>query len=229
MSTESKKFDQYEAEWWNPAGKLFSLHRINPLRFGYFSSIAGDLNAKRVLDVGCGGGLLAERFASGGAKVTGIDLSPVAIEAAKKHAAASGLYIDYRAASPSSLLADIPDAFDIIVCAEVLEHVDDLDGFLKDTLSMLKPGGLFFFGTINKTLKARLLAIAVAEDVLGMVPKGTHDFKRFIKPSTLMAVLKANDVEIEEIKGMSYDPLKLEFKISGDASVNYLGYGRKRG
>ncbi|MDP2690636.1 MAG: bifunctional 2-polyprenyl-6-hydroxyphenol methylase/3-demethylubiquinol 3-O-methyltransferase UbiG, partial [Deltaproteobacteria bacterium] len=176
MTTESQKFEKYGAEWWNPAGRLFSLHRINPLRFDYFSGAAGALSGKRVLDIGCGGGLLAERFAGAGALVTGIDLSPVAVEAAKKHASGSGLSIDYRVASPSQLLKEAPEGFDIVVCAEVLEHVDDLRGFLRDSLSMLKPGGLFFFGTINKTLKARFFAIFVAEDLLGMVPRGTHDY-----------------------------------------------------
>lgn len=229
MTTESEKFDQYEQEWWNPAGKLFSLHRINPLRFGYFSGLAGELANARVLDVGCGGGLLAERFAAAGACVTGIDLSPVAIAAAKKHAASSGLEIDYRVASPSTVSDNnAPGLFDIIVCAEVLEHVDDLEAFLAATLTMLKPNGLFFFGTINKTLKARVLAIAVAEDILHMVPRGTHDYKRFIRPSILKEILRKNNTEMLELKGMSYDPLRLEFRLSNDTSVNYLGYAKKK-
>jgi 2-polyprenyl-6-hydroxyphenyl methylase / 3-demethylubiquinone-9 3-methyltransferase len=227
MTTESDKFEKFGAEWWNPAGKLFSLHRINPLRFEYFASCAGVLTGKRVLDIGCGGGILAEKFAEKGANVTGIDLSPVAIEAAKKHAAESGLNMTYRVASPNELAAENPEPFDIVICAEVLEHVDDLRGFLRDALGMLKPGGLFFFGTINRTMKARLLALVVAEDILRMVPRGTHDFKRFIKPSELTRILAENNVAIKEIKGMTYDPLKLEFKISNDPSVNYLGYAEK--
>lgn len=217
------------SEWWNPAGKLFSLHRINPLRFGYFSEIAGDLKGKKALDIGCGGGILAEKFAEAGAVVTGVDLSPVAIEAAKAHAKESGLSIDYRVASSSTLVEDHPEEFDIVVCAEVLEHVDDLEGFLRDSLALLKPGGIFFFGTINKTLKARFFAIFVAEDVLGMVPRGTHDYNRFVRPSVLKAILEENGVEIQGLKGMTYDPLKLEFKLSNDTTVNYLGYARKGG
>lgn len=229
MTTESEKFEKYGQEWWNPAGRLFSLHRINPLRFEYFSGKCEDLSSKRILDIGCGGGLLAERFASAGAHVTGIDLSPVAVDAAKKHSSESGLIIDYRLASPKDFAAQGPEPFDIILCAEVLEHVDDLRGFLSDSLSMLKPGGLFFFGTINKTMKARLLAILVAEDIIGMVPQGTHDYKRFVRPSELKMILEENGVEIVELKGMSYDPLRLEFKISNDTSVNYLGYAKKMG
>lgn len=228
MTTESEKFEKYGQEWWNPAGKLFSLHRINPLRFDYFSGKCGELTGKRVLDIGCGGGLLAERFAASGAAVTGIDLSQVAIDAAKRHANETGLIIDYRLASPAKLVNESPAPFDVIVCAEVLEHVDDLNGFLRDSLSMLKEGGLFFFGTINKTFKARVLALFVAEDVLGMVPRGTHDYNRFIRPSVLKEILERNGVFIEELKGMTYDPLRLEFRISNDTSVNYLGYARKK-
>ncbi|MBI5642324.1 MAG: bifunctional 2-polyprenyl-6-hydroxyphenol methylase/3-demethylubiquinol 3-O-methyltransferase UbiG [Deltaproteobacteria bacterium] len=228
MTTESQKFEKFGQEWWNPAGRLFSLHRINPLRFEYFSSKCADLQGKAVLDIGCGGGLLSEEFAKKGARVTGIDLSPVAVETAKKHSVESGLEIEYKLSSPAQLLEKNPEPFDIIICAEVLEHVDDLRGFLRDSLRMLKPGGLFFFGTINKTVKARLLAIFVAEDVIGMVPQGTHDYQRFIRPSLLKEILEENGVEMTELKGMSYDPLRLEFKLSNDTSVNYLGYAKKK-
>ncbi len=228
MGADTDRFEKYGAEWWNPTGRLFSLHRINPLRFEYFKERAGELKGRRVLDIGCGGGLLAERFASSGAFVTGIDLSPVAIEAAKRHSAENGLEIDYKTASPSMLVQEDHEPFDIVICAEVLEHVDDLAGFLKDSLSMLKPGGTFFFGTINKTIKARFFALFIAEDVLKMVPKGTHDYKRFIRPSLLKEVLEANSTEMMEVKGMTYDPLRLEFRISDDTSVNYLGYAIKK-
>ncbi len=229
MTTETGKFEKFGSEWWNPAGRLFSLHMINPLRFEYFAARAGALEGRRTLDVGCGGGLLSEKFAQAGAVVTGIDLSPAAIEAAAKHAAETGLHINYRVASASMLCLENPAPFDIIICAEVLEHVDDLRGMLCDTLSMLKKGGLFFFSTINRTLKARILALTVAEDILRMVPRGTHDYKRFIRPSELSRLLAENGVTVREIKGMTYDPLRMEFKVSGDPSVNYLGYAEKEG
>jgi len=229
MSGESEKFEAFGLDdWWGEKGSLASLHRINPLRFKYFQHVAGRLAHKSVLDVGCGGGILAESFASEDALVTGIDLSPVAIDAAKKHAEINGLKIDYRVVAVSEIAKESPGAFDIVVCAEVLEHVDDLSGFLTDALKALKPGGLFFFGTINRTVRARLLAVFVAENVLGMVPKGTHDPKRFVRPSELKRILDENNVEMMELKGLSYDPLRLDFRISKDTSVNYLGYAKKR-
>ncbi len=227
-----QNFDTFKDDWWNPEGRLKSLHRINPLRFDFFASKAeekiGGLEKKRVLDIGCGGGLLSERFASAGALVTGIDLSPAAIEAAKEHAEKSGLDIHYMVAPVAGLLEKGPESFDCIVCSEVLEHVDDLEGFLRNACSLLKKGGLFFFSTINKTLKARLLAVFVAEDILGMLPQGTHDYNRFIRPSHLVKLLRDNAVEVEEIRGMSFDPLRFSFRISRDTSINYLGYGVKR-
>jgi 2-polyprenyl-6-hydroxyphenyl methylase/3-demethylubiquinone-9 3-methyltransferase len=232
MTSEQQKFDAFaHDDWWGADGRLNSLQKINPLRFGYFSKIAGEtaggLGGKLVLDVGCGGGILAESFAAGGASVTGIDLSPVAIESAKAHAKESGLEIEYRLCSAAELVKSRPKKFDIVVCAEVLEHIDDLDAFLPEVLGMLKKGGLLFFGTINRTLKARLFAILVAEKILKMLPSGTHAFKRFVKPSELVRSLKKNGLGVEELKGMTYDPLRLEFKLSDDLSVNYLGYARK--
>ena len=227
--TGDQTFDAYDmADWWDPAGRQASLLRINPLRFGYFREKAGDnLKDKKVLDVGCGGGILSESFAREGALVTGIDLSPVAIEVAKEHAEREGLKIDYRKVAVSELLKEEGGSYDVVVCSEVLEHVEDLEELVWHCSEMLRPGGVFFFSTINRTLKARLLAVFVAEDLLGMIEPGTHDYERFVKPSRLAALMRERGVVIKDIKGMSYDIFSLDFKISGDTSVNYLGFGLK--
>lgn len=223
-------FDSFALEWWDPKGKLKSLHEITPLRFDYFKEKTGKLKGKRLLDIGCGGGLLSERFALEGALVTAIDLSVKAIEAALAHAKETGgncKKIDYRKISIGELLKIEKKPFDIVVCSEVLEHVDDLKGFMREACAALAPGGIFLFSTINKTLKARLLAIFVAEDLLGMLPTGTHDFDRFIRPSTLVSIFKGNGIVVEELKGLVYSPLTLGFKLGADISVNYMGYALK--
>ena len=185
-----------------------------------------------MLDIGCGGGLMSESFAKQGAEVVGIDLAPTSIEAAQEHASEGGLEIEYMVLSVADLIKKRPKKFDCIVCSEVLEHVGDLEGFLRDATSLLKKSGLFFFSTINKTLKARFLAIFMAEDILRLVPRGAHEYEKFIKPSRLVGLLKQNKIEAEEIKGMSLNhlslnSLKMDFKLSRDTSVNYIGYGIK--
>jgi len=227
MTADSQIFDAFGKEWWDPKGRFVSLHKINPLRFQYFSGKMGSLKDKRILDVGCGGGILSEEFAKAGALVTGIDLSPVALDAAKIHAKESSLEIDYRLISVLELSTLSPQSFDAVICAEVLEHVDDLAGFLKECCGLLKKGGYLFFSTINKTVSARFFAIFVAENFY-MVPKGTHDYKRFIRPSALVDILKRNDIYVEEIKGMTFDPLHFAFKVSENTNINYLGYGVKK-
>jgi 2-polyprenyl-6-hydroxyphenyl methylase/3-demethylubiquinone-9 3-methyltransferase len=230
MTSEHELFDTFtKQDWWDPKGKQAALHKINPLRFEYFKEKLGGLKGKRVLDVGCGGGVLSESFTSEGAVVTGIDLSKAAIEVAKEHAKEAGLKIDYRAISLSKLAQEGTEPFDSVVLSEVLEHTDDLGGLVRDASRLLKKGGVFLFSTINKTLMARFLAIFVAENVLGMIHPGTHEFKKFVMPSHLAGLLRENGILMEEIKGMTYDPLALKFRLSSNTSVNYLGYGVKGG
>ena len=223
---ETEKFNKYGRDWWNPEGGMFALHMINKLRFDYFISILGDVTGKTVVDIGCGGGLLSEEFAKRGARVTGVDLSPTAIDAAKEHAGKSRLSIDYRNCAVKELV-DKGETFDIVICAEMLEHVDDLKSTVKESASLLKNGGHYLFETINKTLKARFLAVFMAENVLNFVAKGTHDYNKFIKPSTLVNLLRENGIGVNEIRGMSYDILNRQFKLSNSTDVNYIGYGIK--
>ena len=224
--SETEKFNKYGRDWWNPEGGMFALHMINKLRFDYFISILGDVTGKTIADIGCGGGLLSEEFATRGARVTGVDLSPTAIDAAKEHAGKSRLSIDYRNCAVKELV-DKGETFDIVICAEMLEHVDDLKSTVKESASLLKNGGHYLFETINKTLKARFLAVFMAENVLNFVAKGTHDYNKFIKPSTLVNLLRENGIGVNEIRGMSYDILNRQFKLSNSTDVNYIGYGIK--
>ncbi len=224
--SETEKFNKYGRDWWNPEGGMFALHMINRLRFDYFKDILGDINGKSVLDIGCGGGLLSEEFAKAGARVTGVDLSPTAIDAAREHAEKSGLTIDYRNCAIKELV-DRGETFDIVICAEMLEHVDDLAKTVEESANLVKNGGHYLFETINKTLKAKFLAVFMAENVLNFVARGTHDYNKFIKPSTLVNLLRQNGIDVKEIKGMSFDILDRQFKISNSTDVNYIGYGIK--
>lgn len=223
---ETEKFNKYGRDWWNPEGGMFALHMINDLRFNYFMGILGSLSGKTVLDIGCGGGLLSEQFARAGAKVTGVDLSPTAIDAAREHAEKSGLTIDYRNCAIKELV-DKGESFDIVICAEMLEHVDDLAATIMESAALTKPGGYYLFETINKTMKAKFLAVFMAENVLNFVARGTHDYNKFIKPSTLVNLLRESRIDVKEIKGISFDILDRTFKISDSTDVNYIGYGMK--
>jgi len=223
---EVGKFEAMAAEWWDPTGKFRPLHRINPLRLNYIAERI-DPSRARVLDVGCGGGLLAEGMAGLGAEVTGIDRSVKALSVATLHAQQNGIDVRYEASDAESWALEHAGSYDVVTCLEVLEHVPDVPRTVAACAAMLKPGGLFFFATLNRTPKAFLLAILGAEYVLGWLPKGTHRYDKFIRPSELNGALTAADLTIADLIGMSYQPLADTFRLSDDLDVNYLGFARK--
>ncbi|MDQ6955147.1 MAG: bifunctional 2-polyprenyl-6-hydroxyphenol methylase/3-demethylubiquinol 3-O-methyltransferase UbiG [Mariprofundaceae bacterium] len=223
---EIAKFEAIAAEWWDENGRFKPLHRINPLRLDYIDDALG-LKAKRVLDVGCGGGLLAESMAKRGAHVTGIDRSPKALGVARTHAEQSGALLEYVESDAETWLQDHQDYYDAVTCLEVLEHVPDVVRTVAACAAMVKPGGLFFFATLNRTPMSYIKAIIGAEYIMGWLPKGTHDYAKFIRPSEMHAALNQSGLEIQDICGMSYALLQDKFTLSSDLSVNYLGVARK--
>jgi len=223
---EVNKFNELASRWWDPDSEFKPLHRINPLRVDY---IAGRLPLSdcQLLDVGCGGGLLAEGLAAHGAAVTGIDLAPASIEVAKLHLLESGLKIDYRVTSADDLLQDMPEAFDTVTCLEVLEHVPDPAQLVATLAGLVKPGGDVILSTLNRNTKSFLGAIVGAEYLLGLVPKGTHEYERFIKPSELNRWARAAGLELVDLAGISYDPLGDKFSLGDDVDINYLAHFRR--
>ena len=218
---ELDKFGELAHRWWDPNSEFKPLHDINPLRLDWIDSAVG-LRGKRVLDVGCGGGLLSEGMAVRGADVTGIDLSEKALGVARLHLLDSGQQVDYRKVAAEQLAAEMPAAFDIVTCLEMLEHVPDPASIVASCARLVKPGGRVFFSTINRNPKAYLFAVIGAEYVLQMLPKGTHDFARFIKPSELARWCKQSGLEPDEVVGMTYNPLTGRYALGRDTSVNYL-------
>ncbi len=221
---EISKFNALAAKWWDPSGEMKPLHLLNPLRLQYIQEQV-DLADKNVLDVGCGGGLLSEAMAKVGAKVTGIDLSDQLIKVAKQHAQSSGLSIDYQLSAVENLAPTTK--FDVITCMEMLEHVPDPESIIKTCQQLLKPGGWFFLATINRNPKAYLSAIIGAEYLLKMLPRGTHNYAQFIKPSEITLWASRVDLQLGGVKGIAYNPLNGQFSLSQDVSVNYLIYFQK--
>ena len=224
---EIAKFEAMAKEWWDPRGKFKPLHMINPLRLDYINRQAG-LKGKVVLDVGCGGGLLAEGMARRGATVSGIDRSPKALGVARLHSQQSGVAVSYEETDAETWAEKHAEDYDIVTCLEVLEHVPDVSSTIKACAAMLKPGGHFFFATLNRTPTAFIKAIVGAELVLGWLPRGTHDYDKFIRPSELNQAIRGAGLETRELRGMSYSLLTDRFTISDDLSVNYLGVAVKR-
>lgn len=218
---ELRKFGDLAHRWWDPESEFKPLHRINPLRLDYIDRTVG-LRGKRVIDVGCGGGLLSEGMAARGASTTGIDLSEKALAVARLHLYESGQQVDYLHASAEDFAAGHPAAFDVVTCLEMLEHVPDPSSIVSACASLLKPGGSAFFSTINRNPKAYLLAVIGAEYILGLLPRGTHDYARFIRPAELTRCCRDGGLEPDDIVGMTYNPLTRIYSLGRDTDVNYL-------
>lgn len=222
---EIEKFSELAHRWWDPHAEFKPLHDINPLRLNYIDGIAG-LRGKHVLDMGCGGGILAEAMAARGARVTGIDLAEKPLKVAQLHLIESGLQVDYRLIAPEVLAREAPRAFDVVTCMELLEHVPDPAVTVKACAELAKPGGHVFFATINRNLKSYLFAVIGAEYVLHLLPRGTHDYARFIKPSELGAFCRAAGLQLEGIIGMTYHPVTKVYALGPDTDVNYILHSR---
>ena len=218
---ELEKFGDLAHRWWDPNSEFKPLHDINPLRLDWIDAAIG-LSGKRILDVGCGGGLLSEGMAARGANVTGIDLSEKPLGVARLHLLESGQKVDYRKISVEQMAQETPGAFDAVTCLEMLEHVPDQASVVASCARLVKPGGQVFLSTLNRNPKAYLFAVIGAEYVLQMLPKGTHDFARFIKPSELIRWCRQSDLEPDELIGMTYNPLTRRYALGRDTSVNYM-------
>jgi 2-polyprenyl-6-hydroxyphenyl methylase/3-demethylubiquinone-9 3-methyltransferase len=218
---ELEKFGDLAHRWWDPNSEFKPLHDINPLRLDWIDGAIG-LLGKRVLDVGCGGGLLSEGMAVRGAEVTGIDLSEKPLGVARLHLLESGQKVDYRKVSAEQMAEEMPGAFDAVTCLEMLEHVPDPASIVESCARLVKPGGQVFFSTINRNPKSYLLAVIGAEYILQMLPRGTHDFAKFIKPSELTRWCKQSGLEPDELIGMTYNPLTRHYALDRDTDVNYL-------
>jgi len=218
---EIEKFGSQAERWWDPQGEFKTLHDVNPLRIRFIQDYA-DLQGKRIVDVGCGGGILTEGLAKLGADALGIDLSEDLIDIADLHGLESGVKASYKKISAEALAEQEPEGFDHVTCMEMLEHVPDPGSIIAACAKMVKPGGMVFFSTLNRVPKAYLLAIVAAEHVLKMVPKGTHEYKTFIKPSELSQTARQAGLDLQGMVGIEYNPFNKRFRLGKDIDVNYI-------
>jgi len=224
---ELAKFSELAHRWWDPDSEFRPLHQINPLRLEWIHGLA-PLAGLRVLDVGCGGGILADSMARKGADVLGIDLASKALRVAELHAIEAATQgVSYREVSAEALAAAAPGTFDVVTCMEMLEHVPDPASVVRACATLVKPGGWVFFSTINRNAKAFALAIVGAEYVLGMLPRGTHEYAKLLRPSELAAYCRAAGLDLQQTRGLQYNPLTRRYWLDSDASVNYLFATRK--
>ncbi len=220
-AVELNKFSELAHKWWDKNSEFKPLHDINPLRLNYIDS-AVSLKAKTVLDVGCGGGILSEAMAEKGAKVTGIDLGEKALKVAQLHSLESSVEVDYRLISVEALAEDQPESYDVITCLEMLEHVPNPSSIVKACAKLVKPGGHVFFSTINRNPKAYLFAVIGAEYLLNILPRGTHDYQKFIKPSELARWMRDYGLQLQHQIGMTYNPITKHYRLENDTTVNYI-------
>ena len=224
---EIEKFSQLAHRWWDPGAEFKPLHDINPLRLDHIDGIAG-LRGRRVLDVGCGGGILAEAMAARGARVTGIDLADKPLKVAQLHLLESGLEVEYRLIAPEALAREAPRSFDVVTCMELLEHVPDPALTVQACSELVGSAGHVFFSTINRNLKSYLLAVIGAEYVLKLLPRGAHDYASFIKPSELAGMCRRVGLEVTRVTGMTYNPFTRAYSLGSDTDVNYILHATKQ-
>ncbi len=223
---ELEKFSELASRWWDPNSEFRPLHQINPLRLNWIDERA-ELSGKRVLDVGCGGGILAESMANRGADVVGIDLADAALSVARLHALETGAELEYLSVSAEAYAEQHPESFDVVTCLEVLEHVPSPGSTIAACAKLVKPGGSLYFSTINRNPKSWLFAIVGAEYVLKLLPKGTHEFNKFIRPSELDAHCRAAQLAVTDVTGLTYNPLTKVYKLENDVDVNYMMQAKK--
>lgn len=221
---ELAKFEQVASRWWDPEGEFKPLHEINPLRLEYVEECLGGLEGRRVIDVGCGGGLLSESMAQRGAKVLGIDLAQRSLEVARLHALETHTHVEYRLSSVEELAEGHPREFDVLTCMELLEHVPKPALAINACARLLRPGGTAIFSTINRNPKAYLMAVIGAEYVLRLLPCGTHDYRKFIRPSELAGWARAHGLLLQDLRGLGYNPITHRYRLTRDISVNYLAH-----
>lgn len=224
---EINKFNELASRWWDPAGEFKPLHQLNPTRLSYISDQVQGLFGKQVIDVGCGGGILAESMAKAGATVTGIDMAPESLAVAQLHALEAGVSVRYQQSTAEQFAQAHPAQFELVTCMEMLEHVPAPVSVVKACADLAAPGATLVFSTLNKTAKSYLFAILGAEHLLKLVPKGTHDFQKFIRPSELMRFIEAAGLELVDCTGLHYNPLNQSFRIGDGVDVNYFVVARK--
>jgi 2-polyprenyl-6-hydroxyphenyl methylase/3-demethylubiquinone-9 3-methyltransferase len=218
---EIQKFSELAHRWWDPTSEFRPLHEINPLRLEWINSRV-PLSGKNVIDIGCGGGVLSESMARKGAKVTGIDLSKKALKVADLHSLESGVEVRYKLIAAEDMAAEEPGQFDVVTCMEMLEHVPDPAAIVRAAATLVKPGGHVFFSTLNRNPKSYLFAVIGAEYVLRMLPRGTHDYAKFITPAELSGFIRAAGLQLDGMKGLSYNPLTKIYSLNQDTGVNYM-------